>query len=127
MSASPTRIAIAVVEWEGAFLVGRRSDNQKLAGLHEFPGGKIEDGETPAEAAARECREESGLQVDVVRELLTETHTYDHDVVELHFLSCEPIAPGQQPSGPFQWVPRSQLATCNFPSGNRRLLALLSE
>src|SRR5947209_7478611 len=60
-----TQIAIAVVEQDGRFLVGRRPAGVPLAGLSEFPGGKIEPQETAEAAAVRECFEETGIVVEV--------------------------------------------------------------
>jgi mutator protein MutT len=57
----PIAVAIAVLEHNGKFLVGVRPPGVPLAGLAEFPGGKIDLGETPEAAAIRECREETGL------------------------------------------------------------------
>src|SRR5437764_2006476 len=59
----PTPIAVAVVEKDGHFLVGQRPEGVSLAGLWEFPGGKIEPGESPEAAAVRECLEETGVDV----------------------------------------------------------------
>ena len=52
-SAAEVRIAIAVIEQDGHFLIGKRPCGEPLAGLWEFPGGKIEPGETPQAAAAQ--------------------------------------------------------------------------
>src|SRR4051812_46830278 len=62
-----TLVAIAVVEHDGKSLVGERPAGVALAGFAEFPGGKVEPGESPEAAAVRECIEESGLQVEIVR------------------------------------------------------------
>src|SRR5262249_13310601 len=62
----PTLVAIAVVEHGERFLVGIRPEGKPLAGFAEFPGGKVNDGETPEAAAIRECDEESGLRIEVV-------------------------------------------------------------
>ena len=67
MSDSRTLIAIAIVEYDGLFLVGQRPPDVPLAGLWEFPGGKVQAGETPEAAAARECFEETGLTAQVDR------------------------------------------------------------
>jgi 8-oxo-dGTP diphosphatase len=64
-------IAIAVVEQNNCFLIGKRPPGVVLAGYWEFPGGKILDGEEPSACAARECREETGVDVEV-GELLCE-------------------------------------------------------
>lgn len=123
---SPTRIAIAVVEHDERFLVGARGAGTVLAGLAEFPGGKIEAGETPAAAAVRECREEAGLEIEVLREYSRHTESYDHGQVELHFFACRPLGDPPPPSAPFRWVPRGELAALDFPRGNRALVQRLA-
>ena len=61
-----TTIAVAVVLRHGHALVGRRAaDAMDAAGLDEFPGGKVEPGDSPARAAARECLEEAGVAVRI--------------------------------------------------------------
>ncbi len=69
----PVVVAAAVVIREGRVLLTRRAEGQHLAGLWEFPGGKLEDGESPEEALVRECREECGIEV-AVSEILEVTH-----------------------------------------------------
>lgn len=120
------RIAIAIVERDDQFLVGVRPDGVPLAGYWEFPGGKVEAGETPAEAAARECREETGVTVEPLVELLTEEFTYDHGSVELHFFHCAIQGVGT-PCFPYRWVSRGQLRDLKFPAGNRQIVARLIE
>lgn len=123
----PTPIAIAVVEHEGAFLIGQRPLGVPLAGLWEFPGGKIEPGETPAAAAIRECREETGLVVEATSEFPNEVQQYDHGAVQLHFIACRVTSSAPiEPLPPFRWVARSSLPDHAFPAGNRNLLKLLN-
>jgi 8-oxo-dGTP diphosphatase len=123
----PTPIAIAVVEWEGSFLVGQRPEGVPLAGLWEFPGGKIEPGETPEAAAVRECREETGLTALPLYRYPEHVQTYDHDRVALHFIACRP-ATGQsnEPLPPFRWIPRAELPQYEFPAGNRGVLEMIA-
>jgi mutator protein MutT len=121
----PTRIAVAVVEHEDRFLIGRRPDNVALAGLWEFPGGKIESGESPEEAALRECREETGMEVEIVGEYPPHIEQYEHATVHLRFFACRPRHPSQAPRAPFCWAPRQSLGDYGFPSGNRDLLSFL--
>jgi 8-oxo-dGTP diphosphatase len=119
------RIAIAVVEEDGRYLVGQRPPGVALAGYWEFPGGMIEPGETPPAAAARECLEETGVEVLVGEECFTAEHEYDHGDVELHFFRCQPVRPEQTPRAPFVWIEPPQLARIKFPPANDGLLRLL--
>src|SRR5437764_1460518 len=90
---APTQIAIAIVEYDDRFLIGQRPPGVALAGLWEFPGGKIEPGETPAAAAVRECLEETTLNVSVAGEYPDVVHQYDHGRLHIHFLKCRPEDP----------------------------------
>ncbi len=120
-----TSVAIAVVQYQGRFLVGRRSEHLPLGGLWEFPGGRIAQDESPHDAAARECLEETGVRVQVSHCLLFHKQTYPHAELTLYFLACQPIDPQVVPHSPFQWVTREGLATLQFPEGNRPLLRRL--
>lgn len=120
-----TPIAIAVVEYRGSYLAGRRPEGVPLAGLWEFPGGKLRPEETPEQAAVRECLEETGVEVDVVGRLLRVAHAYPHGELELHFLLCRPRSAAPQAQAPFQWVGRQRLAELEFPEANRQVIQLL--
>lgn len=126
MTGQPIPIAVAVVEHDNRILVGRRRPGAKLAGLWEFPGGKVEAGETPDQAAVRECLEETGLEVAVVSALPETVQNYEHGCVILHFFACTLCTPDQTPRPPFHWHDRRRLGELEFPSGNREVLELLA-
>ena len=117
-----TNIAIAVVEQNGQFLIGQRPPGVALAGLWEFPGGKVEPGETAAAAAVRECLEETGLAVEVLGTYPVHDHQYDHGAVRLQFFRCRPFDRQSEPHAPFRWVEREALSEYTFPAGNATLL-----
>lgn len=119
-------IAIAVVEHEDRFLIGQRPTGVALTNYWEFPGGKVHVGEEAPACAARECREESGIQVDVVRLLTQCDYEYDHGRLHLQFFHCRPLDPSQQPRLPFRWVERKELNRHTFPPANAELLRLLA-
>jgi mutator protein MutT len=125
MPDAPTRIAIAVVERNGQFLVGERPTGKSLAGYAEFPGGRVEAGETPEQAAVRECFEETGLRITVVGCYDECKHDYAHDRVHLHFFACQAVGANIEPQLPFRWVSRANLKTLDFPDANRALLNAL--
>lgn len=120
-------VVAAVVEENDAFLVTRRPEGVHLAGLWEFPGGKIDAGETHARALKREILEELGTDVHVHDLLLHTTHTYPERSVALYFYRCTlanaPFAVlGQQ----MRWVPRHELADLGFPPADEQLIRLLA-
>jgi mutator protein MutT len=119
-------IAIAVVEHDDCFLIGRRPPGAVLAGYWEFPGGKVHVGETPTACAARECREEAGIEVDALRLLCECDYQYDHGWLHLQFFHCRPLDASRQPRVPFRWVERVQLNSYTFPPANAELLRLLA-
>ena len=81
-------VAAAVVVRDGRVLLTRRCDDQHLAGLWEFPGGKLEGGEAPEATVVRECREEMGIDVEVGRILEVTHYRYPEKDVLLLFYRC---------------------------------------
>ena len=81
-----TAVAAAVIERpDGRFLLGQRAADTVYAGYWEFPGGKVEAGETPRQALLRELREELAIEVTRADPWLLREHTYEHAQVRLHF------------------------------------------
>lgn len=120
-------VVAAVIERDGHFLVTRRQDGVHLAGLWEFPGGKIDPGETHAAALEREIREELDAAVEV-RELIFEAaHDYVDVAVRLYFYACvlsgvpRPLL-GQA----MRWVPRHELPQLGFPEADAELIRRLT-
>ena len=84
----PVVVAAAVVIREGRVLLTRRAEGQHLAGMWEFPGGKLEGGESPEAAVVRECREECGITVEVIDIFDVTHHRYREKDVLLLFYRC---------------------------------------
>lgn len=79
-------VAAAVLQKpDGTFLLAQRPPDKIWAGYWEFPGGKIEPGETPYAALVRELREELGITVTTAYPWLTRVYAYPHATVRLHF------------------------------------------
>jgi 8-oxo-dGTP diphosphatase len=124
--AGDVTVVAAVIESDDAFLLTRRLQGTHLEGLWEFPGGKVDPGESHDAALRREVREELGVPCDVGALVQAVSYAYPGKVVHLHFYRCriegtpQPML-GQQ----MQWVPRAGLAQLTFPDADRALIAQL--
>jgi 8-oxo-dGTP diphosphatase len=120
-------VVAAVIEEHDAFLVTRRQKGVHLAGLWEFPGGKVDSGETHGDALVREIHEELDTAIDVGALVCQATHAYDDRTVALYFYRCRlkgtprPLL-GQE----MRWVPRAELATLGFPAADEELIRRLT-
>lgn len=91
MSVKQINVVGAVILRDNRVLCAQRGPNGSLGGLWEFPGGKIEPGETARDALIREIDEELNCQVTVGDEVTTTTHDYDFGRVTLTTFWCELI------------------------------------
>ena len=127
ISTAPIVVVAAVVEENDAYLVTRRPDGVHLAGLWEFPGGKIDPSESHADALRREMREELDTDVDVHDLVFHTTHAYPDRSVALFFYNCvlrqtpRPLL-GQE----MRWVKRADLAALGFPPADEELIRRLA-
>lgn len=80
------RVCAAVIRKDGRTLVCTRPEGKHLAGMWEFPGGKIHDDESIHESLRRELREELGINVFVADQIFEISHTYPQKMVKIHFL-----------------------------------------
>lgn len=122
-------VAAGVVFHRGRVLLSQRRAADHLGGLWEFPGGKIEPGETAAECLRRELREELAIEVAVLEPLLELEHAYPDRVVRLHFLRCRWIGGTPRALGcqAFAWAGPEELAFYPFPAADARFLSLLRD
>lgn len=122
------RVVAAVITRNGKVLITRRPPEGLLGGLWEFPGGKIEEGETPEEALARELREELGIEARIGEEIMCTVHRYTHLKVRLHFYRAEVgkphIIPGPGCAG-WLWVAPDELSRFAFPAADKAIVKWL--
>jgi A/G-specific adenine glycosylase len=119
----------AGVIWRGGKVyIQQRLEEGLMAGLWEFPGGKIEAGETPEECLIREIIEELGVKVEIRSKLMIVKHSYTQFRVTLHVYQC------RLPKGKiravscqdWKWVEPSLLSQFPFPAANKRIADSLS-
>lgn len=119
------RVVAAVVRRDGRILVTRRPAGGSRAGQWEFPGGKVEPGETEPAALEREIREELGCGVEVGPLVLRHRHAYPDLEVELAFYECR-LEAGAEPRclgvAALEWAPAGTLSGYDFLEADRAVL-----
>ena len=75
----------AIIQNDNNFLIGRRGKDEKSAGMWEFPGGKLEQGESPKECIKRELKEELNIDAEIGELFFSYTYNYPHVSYELYF------------------------------------------
>jgi 8-oxo-dGTP diphosphatase len=100
------RVVAAVIEQNGRYLVTQRRPTAVLPLLWEFPGGKVEAGESDLEALAREVRHRVGVEIKPGAQISSVSHTYEHYTVELHLYDCRLLRgePSAVNVHQFRWV-----------------------
>lgn len=120
----PLEVAVAVIEREGRFLITQRKPSDSFGGLWEFPGGKLEPGESMELALAREIEEELGLRVEVAGLRMVIRHQYPARAVRLHCFDCRVVSgdPRAIDCADWRWVERSELDGFEFLPASRPLI-----
>lgn len=125
MSREPVHVAVGVLRRAGEILLTRRLEGTHLAGCWEFPGGKVEPGETPQQALARELQEELGIAALTARPLIHHRHRYPTRDVALH--AFEVTAWQGEPCGlqgqALRWLPAHAIDPAQLPPADVPLLA----
>lgn len=119
-------VAIGVAQHRGRFFIQQRAAQGLLAGLWEFPGGKLEVGETAQEALVRELREELDVEVDQVRPFMKTRHFYTKYRVRLHVFTCHFIG-SPRTSAAFRWIPKGRFRDFPMPSGSAKIVDKIME
>ena len=118
-------VAAALIVRDGEVLIGQRRPDQPMASLWEFPGGKIEPGESPEQALVRELTEELGIQAEVGPPLTRIRHNYRHGgAVDLRFFTVRNFA-GEIQNLIYQqvrWVKLGDLPSYEFLAADRGLI-----
>jgi len=121
-------VAVGVLSRNGRFLVTRRRENTHQGGLWEFPGGKVEPGESVTDALRRELSEELGVELEAATPLLEITHRYPEKTVRLmvwRVLGFQGTPRGLE-GQPLHWATPDELLTLKFPPANRPIVEALT-
>ena len=117
---------IAAFNRDGDILLLKRPDGMHCGGLWSFPGGKVEDDETPLQAAQRELLEETGLNGEGWLHLGDTTHTYQDRQLNFELFACLcPDISGLHCESEYAWVKRNALETFPMPQANALLVPML--
>jgi len=111
-------------------LVTSRPSGSEYAGYWEFPGGKIEPGESRAACLKRELLEELALEVAVFDQVYFTEYEYPQRTVRLFFIRCMPLngasAPQPRENQDYRWVPKTQLKEVNLLPADEEIAGFLS-
>ena len=88
MTQRTIRVVAAVLEKDGRYLITQRRASAVLPLMWEFPGGRVEEGETDVQALRREVRHRLGAQIEVGKLISFVSHPYEHYVVDLFLYAC---------------------------------------
>ena len=122
------KIGVAViVNEQQEILIDKRLPTGVMANMWEFPGGKIEAGETPQICIQREIKEELGVDVKIDRHLIDITHPYPEFTVTLSVYLCQIISGNPQPleCAEVRWVKVAQLGDFEFPEANQDIISAI--
>ena len=124
-------VAVALVDGDGRVLLQQRPPGKAMAGLWEFPGGKVEPGETPEAALLRELREELGIDVaeSCIAPLTFASHGYErfHLLMPLYVCRKWRGQPQSREGQALAWVRPSRLAAYPMPEADKPLVPVLRD
>lgn len=121
----PSHIVVVAVIWRnGRILIDRRKPEGLLGGLWEFPGGKVQPGESRGTALQREVREELDIEIEVGREIAVVDHAYTHFRVRIHAFECALVEgePRRIACDDLKWVRLADLHRYAFPAANKQII-----
>lgn len=123
--------AVALIDVEGRVLLAQRPEGKSMAGLWEFPGGKVEPGETPEAALVRELHEELGIETwnSCLSPLTFASHSYDDFHLMMPLFACRKWAgiPTPREGQVLKWTRATELRDYPMPPADIPLIPILRD
>ena len=123
--------AAALIDGEGRVLLGQRPEGKSMAGLWEFPGGKVEEGETPEAALIRELHEELGIETwqSCLAPLCFASHSYEKFHLLMPLFACRKWGgiPQSREGQALKWVRAKDLRDYPMPPADIPLIPILRD
>ena len=120
----PLDVPVAVILHEGRLLISQRLPDDSFGGFWEFPGGKMDAGETMEVCLMREIREELGITIEVGSKRMEIPHRYPGRTIRLHCFDCRWVEgePRTIECAGWRWVSPAELDRFTFPPASRLLI-----
>ena len=121
------RVVAAMIEKDGKYLITQRRPTATLPLLWEFPGGRVEEGETDEAALARELRDEMRIEVEVGDRVIHVQHSYPHYDIDFRVYRCR-ISKGEidhKGVHDHRWVTPQEMDKYQFPAADEKTVAQL--
>jgi len=122
-------VAGVILDPRGRILLARRTAGRDLAGLWEFPGGKVDAGETPEQALARELHEELGIRIQASTPLIAVPQAYRNKriILDVRRIGAWSGSAAGREHQALAWVPPAKLASYPMPPADRPVVAALQQ
>ena len=122
-------VTAGIIWKDGNFLITqRKSDDPTIPSLWEFPGGKIEEGETAEECLARELKEELDIEVTVKEQVFVNEHEYPTKIIRLHFYDVDLVGGNMKLNDhdDAKWITRDEIDGFQFAPADIPVLDIIT-
>jgi len=126
---APIEVVAGVIRRRGTVLLCQRHEGEHLPLLWEFPGGKVDAGETPQQALERELAEELDVAASVGEQIAVIEHDYPEKTVRIRFFvaDIDVAEPSAVVHREIRWIPVEELRAYEVPPANRSVVRMISD